>query len=310
VAVARIASLLPSATEIVCGLGLDDRLVGVSHECDFPPAIVGRPVLTQPKLDPSRTSAAIDAEVRRLVADGASVYRVKVEELERLRPELIVTQDQCDVCAVSLADVEAAVRQCLDASVMIVSLRPERLGDILSDIQRVADATGVPAAGRHLTAAMEARFDRLRARHAHLHSRPRVACIEWIEPLMVAGNWVPELVALAGGRYDLVEPAAASRAITWEELIASAPDVVIVMPCGFRLPQTRAELPRLLAQPEWSQLPAVQNRRVYAVDGNAYLNRPGPRIAASAELLAGLIQPGFFATLIPEGSCEQVGAGS
>ena len=302
----RIVSLLPSATEIVCALGLSDRLVGVSHECDFPPEVVGRPVLTAPKLDPRGTSSEIDAAVRRVVSDGLSVYNIDVDALERLRPDLIVTQDQCDVCAVSLADVEAAARQCLAADVTIVSLHPSRLADISGDIGRVAEAAGRVDAGERLVASLRERLDRLRRQHSRLRSRPRVACIEWIDPLMVAGNWVPELVELAGGFSDLVPPGEHSPVVTWERLAAYSPDVVILMPCGFELAQTRREIPRLQERAEWRALPAVRNRRVFSVDGNAYLNRPGPRIAESAELLAGLIQPGFFAGLIPADSFERV----
>ncbi|MEO8605437.1 MAG: cobalamin-binding protein [bacterium] len=302
----RIACLLPSATEIVCALGLAERVVGVSHECDFPAEIVGRPVLTEAKLDPRGSSAAIDAQVRRLVADGLSVYRIREAELRAARPDLIVTQEQCEVCAVSFREVEAAARALLDTPVAIVSLKPNRLDEVLDDFQRVADAAGVPDAGARLVADSRTRLERLRARLAPARSRPRVACIEWIEPLMVAGNWVPELVALAGGTYDMVAAGAHSPAIGWEGLVAAAPDVVIVMPCGFALSQTRSELPALTARPEWRALPAVRNGRAYAVDGNAYLNRPGPRLIDSAELLAGLIQPGFCASLLPAGAWERI----
>jgi iron complex transport system substrate-binding protein len=301
----KIVSLLPSATEIVCALGLADSLVGVSHECDFPPEIVGRPVLTEPKIDPSRGSAEIDAAVRRLVRDGLSVYRIKTDALEELRPDLIVTQEQCDVCAVSYDEVVAATRQLLPAA-SIVSLKPVRLADIFTDIQRVADAAGRSTPGRTLTQQLQARLDAIRTRLNTARSRPRVACIEWMEPLMAAGNWVPELVELSGGTHAQVEPGGHSPTISWEDLTASAPDVIIIMPCGFTLPQTERELPRLTARPAWSRLPAVRNRRVYAVDGNAYLNRPGPRIVDSAELLAGLIQPGLFAAKIPPNSYRRV----
>lgn len=302
----RIASLLPSATEIVCALGLADRLVGVSHECDFPAGVVGRPVLTAAKIDPRANSAAIDAAVRRLVRDGLGVYRIEAEALRAARPDLIVTQQQCDVCAVSFAEVEQAARDLLDAPVRIVSLTPTRLDDVLDDFQRVADAGGVADAGARLVAASRARLDTIRRRVAPARSRPRVACIEWLEPLMVAGNWVPELVALGGGTYDLVAPGAHSPAMTWEALVAARPDVVIVVPCGFALEQTRRELPALTARREWQALPAVRNGRAYAVDGNAYVNRPGPRLVDSAELLAGVIQPGFCASLMPAEGWERI----
>jgi len=303
----NIVSLLPSATEIVCALGLADDLVGVSHECDFPPEIVGRPVLTAPKIDPSADSASIDAAVRRLVRDGLSVYRIDTDRLAQLQPDLIVTQDQCEVCAVSYKDVLEATRALLTTPAAIVSLKPTRLDDIFDDIQRVADAADRRAAGVELTTGLRERLDALRAGAARVHSRPRVACIEWMEPLMVAGNWVPELVELGGGTYELVASGAHSPTLRWDDLVAYAPDVVIIMPCGFKLEQTRRELARLTQRPEWPQLPAVRNQRVYAVDGNAYLNRPGPRIVDSAELLAGLIQPAIFATKVPAGSCERVG---
>jgi iron complex transport system substrate-binding protein len=299
--VMRIASLLPSATEIVCALGLADSIVGVSHECDFPPAVVGRPVLTAPKIDPRGSSAAIDAAVQGLVRDGLSVYRIDSEALRAAQPDLIVTQDQCEVCAVSFAEVERAVQAVLDAPARIVSLRPSRLDDVLDDFARVADAAGVPDAGVQLIAASRARLERIRTAVAPARSRPRVACIEWIDPLMVAGNWVPELVELGGGTYELVAAGAHSPRIGWEALAAAQPDVVIVMPCGFALAQTRRELPALTARAEWRALPAVRNGRAYAIDGNAYVNRPGPRLVDSAELLAGLIQPGFCASLMPPG---------
>ena len=306
--VQRIASLLPSATEIVCALGVGERLVGRSHECDFPLEIVDRPVLTEPKLDPRGTSAQIDAAVRRLVRDGLSVYRIRDAELVAAQPDLIVTQQQCEVCAVSFTEVEEAVRTVLAAPVDIVSLQPNRLDDVLDDFTRVARAAGIDQRGAQLVAHSRARLEHIRRRLLHARSRPRVACIEWLDPLMLAGNWVPELVELAGGQYELVAAGASSPSIGWDALAASAPDVVIVMPCGFTLEQTRRELAALIARPEWQSLPAVRHRRAYSVDGNAYLNRPGPRIVESAELLAGLIQPSHCASLLPPASWEHVPA--
>jgi iron complex transport system substrate-binding protein len=303
----RIASLVPSATEIVCALGLGDSLVGVSHECDYPPEVIGRPVLTAPRLDVSGDSAAIDSAVRRLVRDGLSAYRIKTDVLRQVRPDLIVTQEQCEVCAVSDDDVVAATRQLLEQQpATIISLKPARLDDLFDDMQRVADAAGCSPAGAALTQRLRGRLDAIRTRAALVHSRPRVACIEWMEPLMAAGNWIPELVTLVGGTYEIAAAGAHSLTLSWEALVRDAPDVVIIMPCGFTLPQTQRELPHLIARPQWRELPAVRNRRVYAVDGNAYLNRPGPRIAEGAELLGGLIQPGFFAAKIPTGSYARV----
>ena len=303
---ARIVSLLPSATEIVCALGLTEQVVGVSHECDFPAAIVGRPILTEPQIDSRGTATEIDEEVRRLVRDGLSVYRIKEEKLRSLQPDLIVTQEHCKVCAVSYREVQQAVQEWLAAPTHIVSLQPNRLEEIFEDFERVADAARCPDAGRELITRLRARMARISAGVKYVRSRPRVVCIEWFDPLMVAGNWIPELVELGGGVYELAPPGAHSSTITWDQLVDYAPEVVILMPCGFKLDQTRRELPRLTARNEWRALPALRNRRVYSVDGNAYLNRPGPRITESAELLAGLMQPGHFATLIPPGSYEHV----
>jgi iron complex transport system substrate-binding protein len=303
----RIVSLLPSATEIVCALGLKDSLVGVSHECDWPPEVVGLPVVTQPKIDVAQDSAQIDAAVRALVRDGLSVYRIRTDILAELKPDVIVTQDQCDVCAVSYGEVVAATRGLLGQSARIVSLAPVVLEDILSDIQRVAQAVGCAPVGHDLVSAIQRRFDHIRHRAERVHSRPRVACIEWLSPLMAAGNWVPQLVTMAGGQYDFRAPGEPSTTMDWAQLRQVAPDVIIVMPCGFKLAQTERELPALIKAPDWSGLPAVRNGRVYAIDGNSYVNRPGPRIAESAELLAGLIQPGYFASLIPPQSYMRVG---
>jgi len=302
----RIVSLLPSATEIVCALGLGDSLVGVSHECDWPPAVVGLPIVTEPKIDPRQSSAEIDTAVRGLVSDGLSVYRIRTDVLAELKPDLIVTQEQCDVCAVSYDEVVTATRDLLDASARIVSLKPVVLQDILTDIERVAEAASCVAAGRDVVGEIKRRFESIGARATQVRSRPRVACIEWLSPLMAAGNWVPELVAMGGGEYRLASTGAPSVTVEWRQVEEAAPDVVVLMPCGFKLSQTERELPAITAAPEWNRLPAVRNGRAYAVDGNAYLNRPGPRIAESAELLAGLIQPSFFAARIPPRSYMRI----
>ncbi len=302
----RIATLLPSATEIVCALGLAEQLVGISHECDFPPQITHLPRLTKAKIDPRGRSDEIDRQVRELVADGLSVYTVLEDELREAAPDVIITQDQCEVCAVSLAEVEVSVRRILGADARVLSLSPNTMDDILGDFARVADATGAADAGQRLIDDARSRLARIADRAARARSRPRVACIEWLDPPMVAGNWVPEMVRACGGIYELAEPGSHSTAVSWPAIADSAPDVVIVMPCGFDLAQTRRELPALRENPIWRALPAVRNKRVYSVDGNAYLNRPGPRIIDSAELIAGLVQPDLFASLIPPASWERV----
>ncbi len=302
----RIATLLPSATEIVCALGLSDRLVGISHECDYPAEITRLPALTRAKIDPSGTSGQIDEQVRSLVKDGLSVYTVLEDELRQAAPDLIITQDQCEVCAVSLAEVRESTRRILGRDVEILSLSPNTVDDILRDIERVAEATDTHDAGRDLVAASRERLGRIAAGAARARSKPRVACIEWIDPPMVAGNWIPEMVRACGAHYDLAESGTHSKTVAWQDIADFQPEVVIVMPCGFGLEQTRREIPALREVPIWSSLPAVRNRRVYSVDGNAYLNRPGPRIIDSAELIAGIVQPDLFASLIPAGSWERI----
>jgi len=286
----RIVSLLPSSTEILCALGLGNRLVGVSHECDYPPEVVDLPVLTEPKIDPRGSSATIDTRVRTLVQEGLSVYRLDTETLRQLQPDLIVTQDQCEVCAVSLPEVEEAVHCFLTPEVQVVSLKPQRLGDIWEDMRRVAQATGREPVAEQLLKSLKQRLWRVEQQTRHLQ-RPRVACIEWLDPLMAAGNWIPELVAIAGGDYALVAAEAHSPRMTWETLVEYQPEVLVLMPCGFKIAQTAADLPTLVTHPQWRALPAVQAHRVFVVDGNAYFNRPGPRIVESAEVLAEILHP-------------------
>ena len=297
----RIVSLLPSSTEMVCALGLGERLVGVSHECDYPAEVVGLPVLTEPKLDPSGTSAAIDARVRELVRDGLSVYRLKTELLHELKPDLIVTQDQCAVCAVSVAEVERAVQAFPGPAVRVVSLSPQRLGDIWHDMQRLGQAAGQDDRAAELCRTLKKRVWKVEQQTRHLE-RPRVACLEWLEPLMAAGNWLPELIEVAGGTYRLAAAGAHSPTLSWDSLLAWQPEVIVIMPCGFPIAQSQAGLPGLISHPGWQRLPAVQAGRVYIADGSAYFNRPGPRIVESVELLAELLHPQECAGLAPEGS--------
>ncbi len=301
----RIISLLPSSTEIVCALGLQDRLVGVSHECDYPSDVVGLPILTEPKLDPRGTSSDIDTRVRQIVQEGLSVYRMKTDLLQELQPDVIVTQDQCEVCAVSLPDVENAVRCFLTPDVTLVSLRPEHLRDIWTDIRNVALATGQEATAQALIQSLKERLWTVEQKTRHL-SRPRVACLEWLDPLMAAGNWIPELVNIAGGEYGLVDAGAHTPTITWEALAAYQPEVIVITPCGFKIPQSQTDLPILTTHPQWQSLPAVQNNRVYVADGNAYYNRPGPRIVESTEILAEMLHPEECAGMAVPGSYIQI----
>jgi iron complex transport system substrate-binding protein len=292
----RIASLLPSTTEIACALGFERELVGRSHECDFPATVARLPVLTEPKLDPTVSGPEIDRQVRTLVSEGLSVYRVDADALRALRPTHILTQDQCEVCAASLRDVEDALAQWLGDRPTVVSLRPASLGDVFDDVQRVADALREGDRGRACVRELSDRITAVGERTSGLRERPRVACVEWIDPLMAAGNWMPELVTLAGGESIFGEVGRHSAWIEWEELRAANPDAIVVLPCGFDLARTRAEMPPLMARPGFHELRAVRDGRVFLVDGNQYFNRPGPRLVESLTLLAEMLHPDIFGT--------------
>ncbi len=290
----RIISLIASATEIVCALGFEESMVGRSHECDYPRSVEKLPVCSSSKVDVDGSSRAIDDQVRAIVADALSVYRVDAALLDDLAPTVIITQTQCEVCAVSLKDVEQAVCELVASEPKIVSLEPMDLGDVFKDIRTVAAALGRPERAERLNAGLTARLDAIRERSSGLGARPVVACIEWIDPLMHAENWVPELVEIAGGTVMVGEPGRHSGYFEFERMIEADPDVIAVMPCGFDIPRTAAEMPPLAAQPGWSELSAVRNDRVFLTDGNQYFNRPGPRVVESAEILAELLHPEVF----------------
>ncbi|HEY9842322.1 MAG TPA: cobalamin-binding protein [Candidatus Obscuribacterales bacterium] len=290
----RIVSLLPSATEIVCGLGFQDQLVGRSHECDFPAGVQALPVLTAPKFEPDGTSYAIDQRVRAIVQEGLAVYRVDATLLRQLGPDVIVTQSQCEVCAVNQADVEAAVCELTGHPLEIVSLKPDDLAHVWQDIQNVAQALGAPERGQALLADLQGRMQTISERAQKAPVRPRVACIEWIEPLMAAGNWMPELIELAGGINLFGTAGQHSPWMKWPDLRAADPDVLLIMPCGFDIARIRQETDLLQALPGWSGLKAVMSGQVYVTDGNQYFNRPGPRLVDSLEILAEILHPGLF----------------
>lgn len=290
----RVISLIASATEIVAALGYREQLVGRSHECDYPADVAELPMCSEPKIDVHGSSRSIDEQVRGLVHDGLSVYRVDAKLLDRLRPSVIITQSQCEVCAVSLKDVEAAVCDVVSSQPKVVSLEPMGLEDVWSDILTVGEALGDRSRAEALVAELRSRLDALRAETAKQDHRPTLACVEWIDPLMNAGNWVPELVDIAGGKNLFGYAGKHSTDMTWDALIAADPDVIAVMPCGFDIPRTREEMPLLAERPEWRGLSAVRNNRVYLTDGNQYFNRPGPRLVESAEIFAELLHPGQF----------------
>jgi len=282
----RIVSLLPSATEIAVALGLQDNLVGRSHECDFPPAVKALPVCTSTKLEKGLTSQAIEDRVKAIVEKGLSVYNVDAPLLKALRPDVILTQAQCAVCAVTPADLEEALATWVGTPPKLVSLAPDDLSDVFGDLQRVAEAAGVPERAPEAAARMRTGLEALPPAPA---TRPRMLAVEWIAPLMVAGNWVPELITAAGGEPLLAAPGVHSHWIEAEAVIAADPDIIALMPCGYQLAQTLPEARALLAEAPWRDLRAVREGRVFAVDGHHLFNRPGPRLVESAEVLATLI---------------------
>jgi iron complex transport system substrate-binding protein len=282
----RIVSLIASATEIVAALGGGDWLVGRSHECDYPPDIVARlPVCSAPRIDIHASSLEIDRQVKQRLTDAIAIYEVKADVIERLQPTVILTQTQCDVCAVSLKDVQDAACEMISSRPQIVPLGAMGLSDVWDDIRRVAAALDIGDRGERVVSAALDRLKRLRERTAPLPC-PTVACLEWLDPLMAAGNWVPELVEIAGGRNLFGAVGQHSPWMTWDDLVASDPDVIAVMPCGFDIPRTLHEMSVVTAHPAWSTLRAVREGRVFVTDGNQYFNRPGPRLVESAEILA------------------------
>jgi len=290
----RIVTLIPSATEIVAALGFRDMIVGRSHECDYPTRIDALPALTAPKLKTEGNSAELGERVRRLIEQGLAVYKVDAPLLKKLAPDVIVTQDQCQVCAASLADVEAATRDWNGRPVAIVSLNPMSLDDVWRDIAKVAEALGVAGRGMALIHSLTQRMQMTAARAATVKQRPRVAMIEWIEPLMAGGNWMPTLVEMAGGQNLFGVAGQHSPWLEWEALKAADPDVIVVAPCGLDLPRIRADFPALAARTGWSDLRAVKTKRVYFADGNQYFNRPGPRLVETLEILAEILHPDRF----------------
>jgi iron complex transport system substrate-binding protein len=290
----RIVTLLPSATEIVCALGFEDQLVGRSHECDFPRSVVRLPALTEPKFNPEGTSAEIDEKVKTIVGNALSVYRVDAAKLRELRPDVIVTQSQCEVCAVSEREVEAAVEEWLGARPKIVSLAPYSLDDIFTDMQRVADALDAHARGTDLVEQLRTRLTKIADKARGASERPSVATIEWIDPLMAAGNWMPTLVEMAGGVNLFGRAGEHSPWMKFEALAAKDPDVILISPCGFNMDRAAQDVPALTNRAGWNGLKAVRAHQVFMADGNHYFNRPGPRIAESLEILAEITHPELF----------------
>lgn len=288
----RIVSLLPSATEIIDCLGLTSALVGRSHECDYPPQVKDLPICTEARLDSGKKSGEIDADVQFLMQEALSIYKIKTDVLERLRPTHIITQDQCDVCAVNLPEVEKAIASLIDSHPQIISLQPNLLQQVWADIERTAQILDVAA--RPVLDKLQSRIKGISSQVKDNSQKPTVVALEWIEPLMGGGNWIPELIEIAGGKPLLSVKGEHSPYLYWESLIEIDPDIIIIMPCGFDLERTERESGVLTRHPGWKRMSAVKNGRVFLVDGNAYFNRPGPRLVDSAEILAEIFYPQLF----------------
>ena len=289
----RIVSLLPSATEIIDCLGLTSALVGRSHECDYPASVKDLPACTEARLDSNKKSGQIDADVQSLVQKALSIYKINIEVLEQLKPTHIVTQDQCDVCAVNLPEVELAIAQLTDFHPQVISLQPKILKEVWNDISRVAKALEVEA-----RPVLDRLQDKIKVINDKVEilvtEKPTVVALEWTEPLMVGANWIPELIEIAGGKPLLSKRGEHSPYLFWESLIDIDPDIIVIMPCGFDLERTAQESKILTKHPAWKALKAVKQGKVFVTDGNAYFNRPGPRLVDSAEILAEIFHPDLF----------------
>ncbi len=291
----RIVTLIASATEIVCALGFGHLLVGRSHECDFPAWVRELPACSEPKFPTDGTSYQIDQRVRAIVQEGLSVYRVHADRLRKLAPDLIITQTQCQVCAVSERDLAGITCDFLGKPARILSLRPERLEDLWENIRQVGRAiAGQEEAAVALIKQLRERIQTVQRALRQPSHVPTVLCIEWIEPLMATGFWMPQLVELAGGRNVVGQVGCHGPFLSPEQFQQLNPDVLIVMPCGWDLERTRAEMPVLASTPYWAGLKAVREGRVYLADGNQYFNRPGPRLVDSLEILAEILHPDCF----------------
>lgn len=289
----RIVSLLPSTTEIVAALGKQEQLVGCSHECDFPEGIFNLPSCTGPKFNPDGTSYEIDQRVKALLQEGLSVYRVDEEKLAALEPDLIITQDHCEVCAASIDDVQQAVHSRLGDHVDVISVSPTNLSEVVDSIRTIADAIGADEGAKKLTTQMKSRLQKIQDKTKDLR-RPKLLGIEWLNPLMSAGNWVPELIRLAGGDPLGADAGQHSPKIEWNQLRQLDPDIITLMPCGYSIDQTLSEISELTSRHEWQQLRAVRNKQVFILDGNQYFNRPGTRLVDSTWILAEILHPSVF----------------
>tara|TARA_A100000164_G_scaffold76413_1_gene64442 strand:+ start:3459 stop:4385 length:927 start_codon:yes stop_codon:yes gene_type:complete len=280
----RVLSLLSSTTEVVCALGCADQLVGRSHECDYPPEVMNLPICTKPKFNIDGSSIEVDGQVKSILQNALSVYYINEDLLKKLKPDIILTQSQCEVCAVSEKDVQSVVKNITGINPDIISVEPNSIKDIFSDIKIIAEVLNVVDRGADLIDFMKNRI-RVLKKSYDIKSGPTVAAIEWINPLMAAGNWVPELIEMAGGVNLFGEAGKHSPWMNYQDLIEKNPQTIIIMPCGYNIQKSIVEIDSLIKQKGWEELSAVKNDKVYITDGNQFFNRPGPRIIESLEIL-------------------------
>ncbi len=301
----RICSLLPSATEIAYAIGLGDSILGVSHECDFPAEAATKPSLLRPRVDPSAPPAEIDRQVSEIIARGESIYAVDAELLRSLDPDLILTQDLCHVCAASPDDLATALAG-IQKQPQVLSLTPRSLAEVWDDIRRVGKATGRTREANACAASLEERVAAVEAAVAKASSRPRVLCLEWLDPYYVGGHWVPEMVSKAGGEDVLGRMREPSFRVSSEQILEARPDVIIIMPCGYKLARAVSEFRMDLLPHRAESLPAVRERRIFAVDASSYSSRPGPRLADGVALLAHLLHPDLSTSGFPADSYHRL----
>ena len=280
----RVLSLLSSTTEVVCALGCADQIVGRSHECDYPPEVMNLPICTKPKFNIDGSSIEVDGQVKSILQNALSVYYINEDLLKKLKPDIILTQSQCEVCAVSEKDVQSVVKNITGINPDIISVEPNSIKDIFSDIKIIAEVLNVIDRGADLIDFMKNRI-RVLKKSYDIKSGPTVAAIEWINPLMAAGNWVPELIEMAGGVNLFGEAGKHSPWMNYQDLIEKNPQTIIIMPCGYNIQKSIVEIDSLIKQKGWKELSAVKNDKVYITDGNQFFNRPGPRIIESLEIL-------------------------
>ena len=288
----RVLSLLSSTTEIIYALGCGDRLVGRSHECDFPEEVSELPICTIPKFNVDGTSREVDDEVKSLVQSALSIYYINEKLLKELKPDIIFTQSQCEVCAVSVSDVENALKNITGLSSRVISVEPNSIEDIFNDILTIAEILNVRNKGKELVELIKAKIDSTE-KIVYQKSSPSVATIEWIDPLMAAGNWLPQLIRVAGGKNLFGEAGKHSPWMKYNDLVEQDPEIIIVMPCGYDIKKSLIEIKTLESKKGWGSLKAVRNRNVYITDGNQFFNRPGPRIIESLEILLEIIHSDF-----------------